>query len=285
MGRLLLDSYPVVILPELACAVGLNEAIVLQQVHYWADHNRKSGKNFRDGRYWVYNSYSGWKEQFPWWSERTIQRTFSKLEERGLIESRNYNKLKMDRTKWYCINYDKLKEIAPLSQIDVIDYANLERAIPETKTEIRNEEVKRGQSSGLTSPRFPRKEFLEKSGNIFRTTTEEYGHERTAYMLSVVDWYIDDAYPIYTHNVHPVESKAKRMVFADKLLKCSDETVCDDQIIANTLHRALQEYTDCDPTIYYITNPKVLGYWIIKDEEIGYESVNGTEYAPVDNFY
>lgn len=104
-------------------------------------------------------------------------------------------------------------------------------------------------------------------------------------MLSVVDWYIDNAYPAYTHNKHPEESKAKRMVFAEKLLRCSDETVYDDQFIADALHRALQEYTNCDPTIYYITTPRVLGYWIIQDDEIGYESVNGTEYAPVDALY
>lgn len=35
MSKLLLDSNPLVIIPELAVAVGLNESIILQQLHYW----------------------------------------------------------------------------------------------------------------------------------------------------------------------------------------------------------------------------------------------------------
>ena len=51
MKNLLLDSYPLLIAPELAVAVGLNEAIVLQQIHYWTEINRKANKNQRDGYY------------------------------------------------------------------------------------------------------------------------------------------------------------------------------------------------------------------------------------------
>ena len=90
----------------------LNEAIVLNQLNYWLGINKKAGKNFIDDRYWVYNSYSDWKaKDFPYWSEKTIQRTFTRLENKGVVVSANYNKLGIDKTKWYTIDTEKLQEL------------------------------------------------------------------------------------------------------------------------------------------------------------------------------
>ena len=60
MGRLLLNEQPLVVLPELACKIGLNEAIILQQLNYWIN---KSTKTY-DGKQWVYNTYNDWQKQF-----------------------------------------------------------------------------------------------------------------------------------------------------------------------------------------------------------------------------
>ena len=111
MSKLLLDSQPLVVLPELAAVVGLNEAIVLQQIHYWIEINKKANRNHNDGYYWTYNSYEAWHEQFPFWSKNTIVRIIEKLEKSNLIVTGNYNKLKLDRTKWYRINYEELNEL------------------------------------------------------------------------------------------------------------------------------------------------------------------------------
>lgn len=98
---------------KLAKHIGLNEAIVLNQLHYWITRNRKSDNNFYDGRYWVYNTYEQWQcRDFEWWSIDTIKRTFTKLEKLGLVISGNYNKMPMDRTKWYSIDYEKLEKMA-----------------------------------------------------------------------------------------------------------------------------------------------------------------------------
>lgn len=105
---LLLDEYPLIILPSLAKRVGLNKAVVLQQVHYrlqtW------EGKT-HEGRKWVYNSYPEWqKKDFPFWSLITIKRTFLSLEQDGLLISAKLNHIKQDQTKWYTIDYQKLEE-------------------------------------------------------------------------------------------------------------------------------------------------------------------------------
>ena len=106
-------SKTLIINTDLALVLGdLNEAIVLDQLNYWLGINRKAGKNFIDDRYWVYNSYSDWKARdFPYWSEKTIQRTFTRLENKGVVVSANYNKLAIDKTKWYTIDTEKLQEL------------------------------------------------------------------------------------------------------------------------------------------------------------------------------
>lgn len=111
MAKMLFDSHPLVVDPDLAAKIGLNEAIILQQLHYWIVINRKEGKNFKEGYCWTYNSIPAWQEQFPFWSVDTIKRTLGKLRNRGLIVVANYNKMKMDKTNWYRIDYKELEKL------------------------------------------------------------------------------------------------------------------------------------------------------------------------------
>ncbi|KYD24588.1 DnaD domain-containing protein [Parageobacillus toebii] len=105
--RLLLDDEPLVILPSLAVAIGLNESIFVQQLHYWLEKS----EHVHDGYKWVYNTYEDWREQFPFWSESTIRRIITKLEKIGIIVAANLNRSKIDKTKWYRIDYEKLAEL------------------------------------------------------------------------------------------------------------------------------------------------------------------------------
>ncbi|MED3782831.1 DnaD domain protein [Geobacillus stearothermophilus] len=107
MSKLLLDEKPLVILPSLAKEIGLNEAIILQQLHYWIQESN----NERDGHRWVYNTYEDWQKQFPFWSIRTIRRTIKNLENKGIVISDYLNSMKIDKTKWYRIDYERLEEI------------------------------------------------------------------------------------------------------------------------------------------------------------------------------
>lgn len=121
MSSLLIDEHPLVVLPSLAKEIGLNEAIMLQQIHFWISKR----KHLKDGRYWVYNTYDGWTEQFPFWSKSTTIRILKRLEDSELIITGNHNRLKIDNTKWYTINYEKVSELSklntPSSQIEQTD--------------------------------------------------------------------------------------------------------------------------------------------------------------------
>jgi hypothetical protein len=104
----LIDEPPILVMPTLAVVLdGLNEAVVLQQLHYWIQRSN----NERDGRRWVYNTIKEWEKQFPFWSNDTIRRTMNKLRDMGLIITANYNTMPMDRTLWYSIDYEKLDAI------------------------------------------------------------------------------------------------------------------------------------------------------------------------------
>ncbi len=107
MSRLLINESPVMIIPRLAAKIGLNEAVVLQQIHYWLGIS----KHKIEGRTWVYNTYEEWQKQLPFWSVSTIKRTIRSLEMLGLVLSDNFNKMKMDKTKWYSIDYEKLQKL------------------------------------------------------------------------------------------------------------------------------------------------------------------------------
>lgn len=105
--NLLMNESPLQILPSLAMKVGLNEALLLQQLHFKSLISR----NIRDGYKWVYQTYEEWKnEEFPFWSVDTIKRTIRRLEKQGVIISTDsYNRMKMDKTKWYRIDYSALQ--------------------------------------------------------------------------------------------------------------------------------------------------------------------------------
>lgn len=109
MAGTLLNKQPIVIDIELATMLGLNEAIVLQQIHYWLGINQKNGTNFKEGRYWTFNSMKKWHDEaFPFLGMDALRRAFKNLEEKGLLITGNFNKKGYDRTKWYTIDYQLL---------------------------------------------------------------------------------------------------------------------------------------------------------------------------------
>lgn len=149
VNNLLFNENPLVILPELAVNIGLNEAIVLQQLHYWLQKSTK----IKDGKAWVYNSVREWQEQFPFWSADTVRRSLNKLMRDGIVVKGKYNKVSFDKTIWYTIDYDALdkkikyggaksiyaKCINGSMQNAEMDICNLPKPIPETNTETNTE--------------------------------------------------------------------------------------------------------------------------------------------------
>jgi hypothetical protein len=125
-SQLLINEPPLQVLPTLAQTIGLNEAIVLQQVHYWL--NPKFNNNFFENRYWVWNTYDQWKNQFPFWGMNTIRRAVANLEESGLLMSfvtRDFKKI-----KYYSLDYDKLDQVFFCSETNTLEMSEKQGTHP-----------------------------------------------------------------------------------------------------------------------------------------------------------
>lgn len=109
MSKLLIEESPLQVLPSLAVAIGLNEAIVVQQVHYWL--GKKDVGVVKNGHKWVYNTVSEWQEQFPFWSADTVRRTLASLKKGGLLIGACLSENAFDKTMYYRIDYDVLAAI------------------------------------------------------------------------------------------------------------------------------------------------------------------------------
>jgi hypothetical protein len=101
-SKLLTGNTLLVFQPDLAAIIGLEEAVMLQQIHYWLGQ----GGHERDGRRWIYNSYAEWTAQFPFWNKDKVRRVVEHLRRRGLVRTARYNRHSYDHTTWYTIDYD-----------------------------------------------------------------------------------------------------------------------------------------------------------------------------------
>lgn len=143
-SKLLIDEQPLQVLPSLACAIGLNEAMVLQQLHWRLRYSKKQV----NGLFWVFDKYEVWQqEHFPFWSLDTVKRTFRSLEQKNLvISSDKFNQFKLDRTKWYTINYEVLNTLDTEGENATLNEQKCTMSIANcTDTEGKNATLREGQ--------------------------------------------------------------------------------------------------------------------------------------------
>ncbi|MDY3306660.1 hypothetical protein [Psychrobacter sanguinis] len=124
---LLLSKRVIKLNTNLAVKIGLNEALVLQQLFYWLDKGVEI-----EGQQWVYKTYDKWQEQdFPFWSVRTIKRTINNLVEKELVIVEKLSDNNFDRKNYYTINFDKLKEY----EAQTIDKSDSDKVAQSNKPE------------------------------------------------------------------------------------------------------------------------------------------------------
>jgi hypothetical protein len=102
-SELFIKEYPWVVPRSLAAAIGLNQALMLQQIHFWSEP--KKNKKYSRSRYWVYYSYKEWRRHFSFWSETDLKEILQSLEERKLVFC-NLSIVSSGGPKLYAINYN-----------------------------------------------------------------------------------------------------------------------------------------------------------------------------------
>lgn len=206
MSRLLFSENPLVVNPELAKKIGLNEAIILQQLHYWS---QKSSIE-HDGYKWVYNTIEQWHEQFMFFSKDTIKRTLKKLKDAGLIKVERLSNNRLDRTNYYAIDYKKLESIddarcigakctdargqnAPMSEGNLhqcINDKSFDRDYTETTTENKKNILKKSREK---SPKSTAQECADAPKEKFKfnlKTKQPYSKLSDAYKRSLYGYAI-----------------------------------------------------------------------------------------------
>lgn len=106
-----------------ASDVGVNAAIVFENIAFWIEHNKKNGKNEKEGRFWMYSSNQDLAENFEYLSVKQTRTAIEKLIDADYIMPGCFNRHGYDRTRWYALA-SKGESILQTSQIDLPVKAN-----------------------------------------------------------------------------------------------------------------------------------------------------------------
>lgn len=90
---------------EIASKYGMDVAVFLENIAFWTHKNIGNGKNYKEGRYWVFNSLESWTILFPYLSIQNIRTIIDKcLKNNLLIKNNSFNKRRSDVTFWYSLS-------------------------------------------------------------------------------------------------------------------------------------------------------------------------------------
>lgn len=88
---------------SVAVEVGVNAAVVLENIAFWVRANRTAGRHKHDGKHWTYGSTRHFAELFDYLSEKQVRGALDKLITCGYVETGNFNRSAYDRTRWFTL--------------------------------------------------------------------------------------------------------------------------------------------------------------------------------------
>ena len=83
--------------------VGLEEAVMFNNIYFWVEKNKEKDNHFHNGKDWMYCTVREFTERYPFWSPSQIKRILKNLEKNEYIETGNFNRFGPDKTKWYTV--------------------------------------------------------------------------------------------------------------------------------------------------------------------------------------
>lgn len=188
MSDLLIDEHPMMVLPSLANKIGLDNAVVLQQINYWIRLYEQSDneRSFHEGRWWVFNTIEQWQEkQFTWWSVETVKRIIATLEKMGLVISDTFNVKACDRKKWYTIDYDAVDRLKSMdiccvgnSRTDLIGLVKNSETL-ENSHQVNLTQGSSGQSDPMVGVNLTQFSRSNSTNDLYKETTQKITSETT----------------------------------------------------------------------------------------------------------
>lgn len=95
---------------ELATKVGMREAVILQHLYWWHEHNKAIPNMNIDGRVWFFLSAAQIAEVFPYLSEKVVRTILERLIADGYLmkDHKGHGQEKFNRTNWYALTDSSL---------------------------------------------------------------------------------------------------------------------------------------------------------------------------------
>ena len=95
---------------ELATKIGVREAIILQHLFWWHQHNASVPNMCIDGRVWFYIPVSQITYIFPYFTNNAVRTILDKLIEAGYLvkDHKGEGQQKFNRTNWYALTNSAL---------------------------------------------------------------------------------------------------------------------------------------------------------------------------------
>lgn len=114
----LIDEPPLTVSPSLARVLGLNCAMLVQQLHYWLEHKRRDPHayqeppHFFDGRLWIFWTQAEMLDRVPLGSTTDpIKLAVSKLKRQGILLAASNPVDKWDKRGFYSLDYERLQAV------------------------------------------------------------------------------------------------------------------------------------------------------------------------------
>lgn len=115
-SRVLCNANSIPLIPELAEALGIREALLLQQIHYWIVHKERNPerheKDMLGGFHWYYATFDELAEKYPFLGHANhIRRMVKSLCEKGALIKIKPFESNGNHISWYRLDDDVIQDI------------------------------------------------------------------------------------------------------------------------------------------------------------------------------
>ncbi|WP_405329549.1 hypothetical protein [Leeuwenhoekiella sp. LLG6367-2.1] len=100
---------------ELAKEYGVENAVMLQNIHFWCRKNAANKRNYFEGYFWTYNSQEAFAKLFDFWSRKQVMRVLKNCQKLGALKVSNFNEKSNNRTHWYAVTESVEYFLGPVS--------------------------------------------------------------------------------------------------------------------------------------------------------------------------
>lgn len=106
MSKLVAPDRPLVIPQALSFEIGIDAALLLQQIHYW----QQRGELKEDGFKWFYKTFKQWTQELPL-SMRAVKAGIAKLKALGLIKVERKSAKNYYQANWYTVAKEAVAQL------------------------------------------------------------------------------------------------------------------------------------------------------------------------------